>query len=121
SGSSARRRRWPARRARYRPRMLDPRRLRTELDVLQAGLARRGVDPSELDRAAALDERQRQLASRRDETRARVKALSKEVGQAKRAGDEARASGLADESRALGDEEKERDAPAEAAGAELRA
>src|SRR5437588_778516 len=92
--------------------MLDPRRLRTELDVLKAGLARRGVDPSELDRAAALDERQRQLASRRDEVRARVKALSKEVGQAKRAGDEAQASALADDSRALGDEEKELDAQA---------
>jgi len=41
--------------------MLDPRRLRTELDALKAGLARRDVEPSELDRAAALDERQRQL------------------------------------------------------------
>src|SRR5207237_1342549 len=120
SGSSARRRRWPARRARYRPRMLDPRRLRTELDALKAGLARRDVEPSELDRAAALDERQRQLASRRDEVRARIKALSKEVGQAKRDGDEARATALAGESRALGDEEKEFDTQAAAAAAELR-
>src|SRR5438105_47515 len=101
--------------------MLDPRRLRTELDVLKEGLTRRGVDTGELDRAAALDERQRLLASRRDEVRARIKALSKEVGQAKRDGDEARAAAAADESRALGDEEKELDTQAGAAAAELRA
>ena len=34
--------------------MLDPRRLRTELDVLKKGLARRGVDTSVLDTAAEL-------------------------------------------------------------------
>src|SRR5438477_340351 len=32
--------------------VLDPRRLRTELDVLKKGLARRGLDTSVLDRAA---------------------------------------------------------------------
>src|SRR5207248_3291219 len=47
------------------PSVLDPRRLRTELDELKAGLARRGIDTSELDRAAVLDGRQRVLGSLR--------------------------------------------------------
>jgi len=71
--------------------MLDPRRLRTELDVLKKGLARRGIDTSVLDRAAELDERQRQAIGERDELRARVNALSKEVGQAYKQGDKATA------------------------------
>ena len=34
--------------------MLDPRRLRTDLDAVKAGLARRGLDLSDIERAAAL-------------------------------------------------------------------
>src|SRR3954462_14698369 len=85
--------------------MLDPRRLRTELDVLKAGLARRGVDSSVLDRAAELDEKQRAAAGRRDELRGRVNAISKEVGQLYKSGNKAEAEAKKEESRALGEQE----------------
>ena len=100
--------------------MLDPRRLRSELDELKAGLARRGIDTGELDRAAELDASQRQLASKRDELRAQVKALSKEVGAARKAGDDDAAEAKAAESRSLTAEEHELAAAVSAAEAELR-
>src|SRR5207248_9688537 len=92
---------------RYRPPMLDPRRLRTELDVLKKGLARRGVDTSVLDTAADLDERHRQAIATRDDIRSRVNALSKEVGEAFKQGDKATGERKREESKALGDEEKQ--------------
>jgi len=100
--------------------VLDHRRLRTELEELKAGLARRGIDTSDLDRAAELDARQRRLASRRDELRAHVKTLSKEVGAARKGGDVAAAEAKADESRSLTAEEHEIAAEAATAEAELR-
>src|SRR5215211_1866657 len=87
------------------PFMLDPRRLRTDLDAVTAGLARRGVDLSEINRAVALDAQERELRTVVEGMRARIKALSKEVGQARRTGDAATADAKADESRALGEEE----------------
>jgi seryl-tRNA synthetase len=84
--------------------MIDVRRLRTELDEVKAALARKGVDPADVERAAALDVRRRELAGRRDEIRAGVKALSQQVGRARRDGDTAAAEKLAAESRALGEE-----------------
>ena len=85
--------------------MLDPRRLRTELDALKKGLTRRGIDTSVLDKAADLDERQRQAIGKRDELRARVNALSKEVGEAFKAGDKATGERKREESKTLGEEE----------------
>ena len=52
--------------------------------------------------------------------RATVKALSKQVGEARRAGDASRAEQLADESRAAGDEERRLNVVAEAAQEEVR-
>jgi seryl-tRNA synthetase len=101
--------------------MLDPRRLRTDLEAMKTALARRGADLEELDRAAALDARQRELATRAQELRTTVKALSAEVGRARKAGDETTAELKAAESRALGEEEKALAAEADAAGEELRA
>jgi seryl-tRNA synthetase len=100
--------------------MLDPRRLRTEPEAVKAGLARRGIDLSDLDRAIVLEAEERALKARGDELRARIKALSKEVGQARRDGDTATAEAKAAESRALGEEEGKVAAQADAAGAELR-
>jgi seryl-tRNA synthetase len=85
--------------------MIDIRLLRTDLEATKARLARKHVDPADLDRAAALDERLRDLANQRDEVRAKVNAISKQVGQARRDKDDAAAERLAAESRALGDEE----------------
>jgi seryl-tRNA synthetase len=100
--------------------MLDPRRLRTELDVLKKGLARRGIDTAVLDRAAALDERQRVAIGKRDEVRARVNTISKEVGEAYRAGDKTTAEAKKEESRALGEEEARFEAEARDVGEQLR-
>lgn len=86
--------------------MLDPRRLRAEPEVLRAGLARRGVGPSDIDRAILLDERRRDLTTGQDDLRARVKELSRQVGEARRTGDVGQAEAKAAESRTLGDGEK---------------
>jgi seryl-tRNA synthetase len=101
--------------------VLDPRRLRSELDVLKKGLARRGVDTSVLDRAAELDERKRHAIAQRDDVRARVKALSKEVGEAFKQGDKATGERKREESKALGEEESRLEAEAREAGEQLRA
>ena len=100
--------------------MLDPRRLRTELDALKQGLARRGVDTSVLDRAADLDEQQRAAAGRRDDLRGQVNAISKEVGQLFKQGDKAAAEAKKEESRALGEQEKAAEEEAKQLGDELR-
>jgi seryl-tRNA synthetase len=91
-------------------RVIDVRRLRTELEATKASLARKGVPPGELNRAADLDTRHRQLLSQAEELRARVKVLSKQVGEAMRAEgmgraeDIGRADELRRESKRLGDE-----------------
>src|SRR5205807_5125174 len=92
--------------------MLDPRRLRTELDVLKKGIARRGVDPSVLDEAAEIDRWQRDATGARDELRARINALSKEVGEASRSGDRATGEQKREESRVVGDQEQQAEADA---------
>ncbi len=100
--------------------MLDPRRLRTDLDTVKAGLARRGLDLSEIERAAGLEARERALRAVVESMRAQIKNLSKEVGQARRDGDVATAEAKADESRALGEEERKVEAQVAANAAELR-
>ncbi len=87
--------------------MIDVRLLRANPTEVRAALARRG-DP-ELDQilqqALAADERLRDITARRDEIRARVNELSREVGRLRREGDTATAERLQDESRTLGIEE----------------
>ncbi|MDQ3640828.1 MAG: serine--tRNA ligase [Actinomycetota bacterium] len=100
--------------------MLDPRRLRTDLEAVKAGLARRGVDLSEIDRAVDLEARERELRAVVEGMRARVRSLSKEVGQARRSGDLAAAEAKADQSRALGEEERKIDAEVTRLAGELR-
>jgi seryl-tRNA synthetase len=101
--------------------MLDVRRFRTEPDAIRAGLSRRGGDAAaSVDRILELDERQRALGTQRDELRARIKVISKEVGQRRGQGDAEAAETLMAESRALGDEEKALDAEADRLGDELR-
>lgn len=85
--------------------MIDIRSLRNDLDATRAALARKKVDPADVDRAAALDGDLRDIAGQRDELRAQVNTLSKQVGQARRDKDDATADGLMAESRRLGDEE----------------
>jgi seryl-tRNA synthetase len=89
--------------------VLDARRLRNEPDAVVAGLARRGVPEDEVRALAALDADVRAAVSARDGARAEVKRLSKEVGQARKAGDTVAAEELQARSRATGDIEREAD------------
>jgi seryl-tRNA synthetase len=88
--------------------VIDVRLLRTDPDAVRAATARRG-DPAlleQLDRAAELDGRLRQLTAERDDVRARINALSKEVGALRRAGGVDEADARQAESRQLGDLEQ---------------
>jgi seryl-tRNA synthetase len=85
--------------------MIDIRLVRSEPDRVRAALMRKNVDPADVDRLLALDAELRELTTRRDDLRARVNAMSKDVGQARKAGDSARADELMARSRALGDEQ----------------
>lgn len=86
--------------------MIDIRRLRSSFDDVRANLARRGIDLADLEQAASLDEAVRELSGRRDALRSEIKALSKDVGIAHRAGDKEKAAELSARSRSLGDEER---------------
>jgi len=88
--------------------MLDIRRIRTDFETVRAGLARR-ADPAleaELQKALALDERQRSIVAERDELRAKINALSKQVGTLRRDGNTIDAEALQEESRVLGERER---------------
>ena len=85
--------------------MIDIRSLRNDLEATRAALARKKVDPADVDRAAALDADLRDIAARRDDLRAQVNTISKQVGLARRDKDDAKADELMAESRRLGDEE----------------
>jgi seryl-tRNA synthetase len=100
--------------------VIDVRRLRAELEATKAALARKGVSAAEVDNAAALDAQQRQLSARVDELRARVKALSRQVGEAMRAGDAEKAGALSEESKQVGADLAALDAEASAVEARLR-
>jgi seryl-tRNA synthetase len=102
--------------------MLDIRRIRTDPAAVRAGLARRGDDSmlSDLDRARDLDERQRAVVAERDEVRARINALSKEVGGLRSEGRTEDAEILQADSRELGEREKQLDAEAVEIGDEVR-
>ena len=68
--------------------MIDQRLLRTDLDGAKAALSRRG-DPNlleDLDHAARLDVRLRDIQAERDEIRAKVNSVSKDVGMLRRDG-----------------------------------
>jgi seryl-tRNA synthetase len=100
--------------------MLDIRRLRTELDAVKAGVARRGHDTAPLDQAVAVDRRQRELSERRDRIRNEVSTLSKEVGRLRRDGKVDEAVELQERSRELGADERRLSDEADALAAELR-
>ncbi len=100
--------------------MIDIRLARENPDEVKAALARKGVDPAEVERLLDADRRSRATVGRRDELRGKVKDLSRQVGEARRSGDTARAAELSEQSRALGEEESALDAQAVAAQTEVR-
>ena len=100
--------------------MLDLRLIRSDPDAVRAGLSRRGEQADVVDRVLALDERHRGLVGERDDLRARVKALSKQVGALRRDGEAAEAEALQDESRALGPQVDDLDDEADGVAQQLR-
>jgi seryl-tRNA synthetase len=96
--------------------MIDIRVLREDPEGVKAALSRRGVEASEIDAVMAADVAHRAHLTRYESVRAEVKALSRAVAEAKRAGDEARAEELREQSRRLGDDERTAAAEAEAEG-----
>ncbi len=101
--------------------MIDVRLVRDDPERVKAALARRGVAPEDVDAVARLDAEHRGALARQETLRARVKALSREVGEARRAGDADRAAELADESRRVGEEEKAAAQEVDGLAADLRA
>jgi seryl-tRNA synthetase len=98
--------------------VIDIRRVRHDLAGVKAAMARRH-DPAllaELDELALVDAELRDATFRRDDLRARVNALSKEVGEAYKAGDRDKGDRLKEESRTLGDQEKDAAAAADTLG-----
>ncbi|HWD51800.1 MAG TPA: serine--tRNA ligase, partial [Acidimicrobiales bacterium] len=89
--------------------MIDIRLVREDADGAKKALGRRGVDPAEIDRLLGLDAAARSTVGRRDDLRAQVKALSQQVGEARRAGDADVAGELTARSRALGVQETDLD------------
>ena len=100
--------------------MIDVRRVRSDLEGVRAALARRGEDRAELDRVVELDEQVRRAAAERDDLRARINGLSKQVGQLRRDGDVAGAEALQAESRDLGEQERASTARSDELEAEIR-
>ncbi|MDA8276343.1 MAG: serine--tRNA ligase [Actinomycetota bacterium] len=100
--------------------MIDIRLVRDDAARVQAALGRRGIDAAEVEGLAELDRQVRAAARRRDDLRAEVKALSRQVAEARRAGDDARAAELTGASRAVGEQQAAADREAEVVAEELR-
>ncbi len=99
--------------------MIDLHLIRSDPSAVAAALARRGVEAKEIEDIADLDVVHRGLLQRQESLRAEVKSLSKDVGAAKKSGDEAKATALMERSRLIGDEEREAAHEADAAGEAL--
>lgn len=102
--------------------MIDVRLFRNDLDNVRTALGRR-CDPSALealDRAVALDVRLREIVAERDELRARVNSISKDVGMLRRDGKPEAAEALQAESRQLGETEKRLAGESDTVGDQLR-
>ena len=102
--------------------MIDVRRIRSDYDAVRDSLARRGDEGAlrDLAQVAELDEKSRQISAERDDLRAQVNGLSKEVGQLRRDGDTAGAEALQEQSRALGEREREVTAAADEVAGQMR-
>lgn len=88
--------------------MIDQRLLRTDLDGVKAALSRRNRPAiiDDVDHAARLDARLRDIQTERDEIRGQVNSISKDVGQLHRDGKADEAQALQAQSKELGLTEK---------------
>ncbi len=101
--------------------MIDLAWLRKEPEVVRAGLIRRGVPSDEITELIERDIEHRRQLQAAEALRAQVKELSRQVGEARRAKNDAMASSLSEQSRILGDQEQAAAALAEATGDRVRA
>src|SRR5665811_611470 len=100
--------------------MIDLAQLRREPDEVKAALARRGIGSAQMDELLAVDAQHRTLLHHAEQLRAQVKALSRQVAEARRAGDESRANELTTASRDQGDLERAASEAADLVGAQVR-
>ena len=86
--------------------MIDVRQLREHADETCSALARRGdvTCDGQVKELLELDQQLREITAHRDEARAKINELSREVGQLRRDGNVEQAEAVQAESRALGDE-----------------
>ncbi len=98
--------------------MLDLNRFRTEPDAVKAGLARKGVQPSEVDAVLELDEKRRQAIARAEALKSRRNEVSKHIGLLKKQGADTAVAQA--EMRAAGEEIAAFDKAAAEAEAEVR-
>ena len=82
--------------------MLDIKRIREKTDEVREGLGRRGADPALLDAVLELDRQRRTLLGSVEEMKNRRNATSKEIGAARKRGEDTAA--VQAEVRALGDQ-----------------
>ena len=82
--------------------MLDIKKLRETPDEVKAGLQKRGADPALVDKVLSFDVRRRELLAQAEEMKQRRNAVSKQIGIAKKNGEDTDA--IQAEMRALGDQ-----------------
>ena len=100
--------------------MIDIQLVRNDPEYVKKALARKKVDPSDIDRLLDADRRFREVSGQRDELRSRKNDLSRQFGQAKKSGDEAAAERVRADSQRRDDDERKLDGEADAADAERR-
>ena len=100
--------------------MIDLAKLREDPDFVKAALARRGFSPATVDEIVVFDRDHRRLLQEAERLRAEVKGLSRQVGEARRSGETARAEELAETSRTLGEQERVASEATSTAALELR-
>jgi seryl-tRNA synthetase len=86
--------------------MIDIRAVRDDPGAVKTALSRRGIEPAEVDRLCVLDAEHRAALGKQESLRAEVKAISRQVGEARKATDASRAEELAEQSRRLGADER---------------
>lgn len=86
--------------------MLDIKLIRTDPEAVKTAIARRGEPTSSIDEVLALDTRVRAIGTERDDIRAEVKQISKQVGALHKDGRADEATALQAQSRELGEREK---------------
>ena len=82
--------------------MLDIKKLRETPDEVKAGLQKRDADPALVDKVLSFDVRRRELLAQAEEMKQRRNAVSKQIGIAKKNGEDTAA--IQAEMRALGDQ-----------------